>query len=178
MKSKRIILIFLVVAMCIAICGYFVINYLKGKQAVAQIDEYTPQEEITEEQMRETMVSLYFYDNEAGELKKESRLVDATNLIEDPYTKLVQMLIDGPKNTNLSSLMPENVKVYGAEINNNCVIVNMSSEFLNHTEDADLKNKMIYSIVNTLTELTEVETVKFLIEGEENAEFNEEYVRI
>lgn len=178
MKNKRIIIIFLIIILCIALSGYFIINYLKEKQASTQIEEYTPQEEITEEQMRETMVSLYFYDNEAGELKKESRLIDAVELIEDPYTKLVQMLIDGPKNSSLSSLMPENVKVYSTELNNNCVTVNMSSEFLNYTEDEDLKYKMIYSIVNTLTELTEVETVKFLVEGKENAEFSGEYLRI
>ena len=164
-------------ALVIAIAGYFGINYLKGKQVSSEIEEYTPQEEITEEQMRKTMVSLYFYNNETGELETEARLVDAIELLEDPYTKLIQMLIDGPKSENLKSLMPDEIKVLKTEFNSGCVTIDMSIEFLNHIEDKDLKNKMINSIVNTLTELTEVDSVKFLINGEENDEFSEEYVR-
>ena len=74
--------------------------------------------------------------------------------------------------------MPEDLEIINTEFTNGCVTIDMSTEFLNYTEDTDLKNKMIYSIVNTLTELTEVDSVKFLINGESNDEFNEEYVRI
>lgn len=178
MKNSKIILIFLLIAAIILVVGIWIVSYLKDKQASSQIEEYTPQEEITDEQMRETMVSLYFYNNETGELVTEARLIDAVELLENPYYTLVQLLIDGPKNSNLTTLMPEGVEVNSAVIINNCVTLDMSSEFLNYTEDEDLKNKMIYSIVNTLTELTEVESVKFLINGEENSEFNENYVRI
>ena len=178
MKNKKIVFIFLLLAVIIGLIGFGIVNYLKGKQVSSQIEEYTPQEEITDEQMRETMVSLYFYNNETGELMSEARLIDAVELLENPYYTLVQLLIDGPKNSNLKTLMPEGVKVNSATIIDNCVTLDMSSEFLNHTEDEDLKNKMIYSIVNTLTELTEVESVKFMIDGEENAEFNENYVRM
>ena len=165
-------------AVIIAVAGYFGINYLKGKQVSSEIEEYIPQEEVTDEQMRKTMVSLYFYNNETGELETEARLIDAVDLLENPYTKLIQMLIDGPKSEKLKSLIPEDVKIIKTEINNGCVTADMSIEFLNHTVDKDLKNKMIYSIVNTLTELTEVDSVKFLINGETNDEFDEEYVKI
>jgi spore germination protein GerM len=178
LNNKKIILMFLLICVCVAVSGYFIIDYLKDKQVSETIDEYTPQEEITDEQMRETIVSLYFYNNETGELEKESRLIDAVELIEEPYAKLVQMLIDGPQNKKLQSLMPEGVVLNSANFRETTVIVDMSSEFLNYTEDDDLKYKMINSIVNTLTELTEVETVGFLIDGEENAEFNELYARI
>lgn len=178
MKNDKLIILFFILAIVIAIAGYFGINYLKGKQVSSEIEEYTPQEEITEEQMRKTMVSLYFYNNENGELETEARLIDAVGLLENPYTKLVQMLIDGPKSEKLKSLIPEDVKVIKTEINSGCVTVDMSIEILNYTEDNDLKNKMINSIVNTLTELTEVDSVKFLINGEENDEFKEEYFRI
>ena len=39
------------------------------------------------------------------------------------------------------------------------------------------KENMIKSIVNTLTELTEVNKVKILINGQINEEFKDEYVR-
>lgn len=177
MKNSRIILMFLLIAAVIAVSGYFGIKYLKNKQLNTEVEAYTPEEEITDEQMRRTMVSLYFYNNETGELSQESRLIDAVELLENPYGRLVELLIEGPKNDKLKTLMPDGVKLNSAVINDNCVTVDVSSEFLNHTEDKDLKTKMVKSIVNTLTELTEVEKVKFLIEGEKNAEFSEDYVR-
>lgn len=178
MKGNKIIWIFLLIALIIAICGYIYINNIKDKQVSGKIVEYTPQEEIKDEQMRKTMVNLYFYNNEKGELEKEARIIDVAELIENPYSKLVELLIEGPKNENLNNLMPTDLKVNNAEIMNGCVTLNLSIEFLNYTEDQDLKHKMIYSIVNTLTELTEVDSVRFLINGKPNEEFNEEYTRI
>ncbi|MBR3162629.1 MAG: GerMN domain-containing protein [Clostridia bacterium] len=178
MKDNKLIFIFFIVAAIIAIIGYIGVNYLKESQVNSGIEEYIPQEEITDEQMRKTMVNLYFYNNETGELDTEARLIDAVELLENPYTKLVQMLIDGPKNEKLKKLMPEDVKVIKTEFNSGCVIVDLSIEVLNYTEDKDLKNKLINSIVNTLTELSEVESVKFLVNGEPNEEFNEEYIKL
>ena len=177
MKNDKLIVIFIIIAVVITVVGFFTIHYLKGKQVNSEIEEYVPQEEITDEQMRKTMVNLYFYNNETGEIESEARLIDAIDLLEDPYTKLVQMLIDGPKNEKLKSLMPDDVKVIKSDFNNGCVTVDMTIEFLNYTEDEDLKNKMINSIVNTLTELAEVDSVKFLINGEENKAFEEKYVK-
>lgn len=178
MKGNKLIFIFILIAVIIAIIGYFSINYLKDKQVNSKVEEYIPQEEISNTQNRKTMVNLYFYNNQKGELEKESRIIDATDLIENPYTKLLELLIEGPKSEKLKKLMPEDLKVLKAELNGSCVTLDMSIEFLNHIEDEDLKDKMINSIVNTLTELTEVESVQFLINGEPNEEFNEEYVRI
>ena len=177
MKGNRLILMFLLIAAIMLVAGYFGVKYLKDKQVSTNMGEYTPQEEITDEQMRKTMINLYFYNNETGKLETESRLIDAVELIENPYGKLVQMLIDGPKSEKLKSLMPDDVTLISAELVGNCVILDMSTEMLNYTEDTDLKEKMIGSIVNTLTELTEVDSVKFLINGEPNDEFNKEYIR-
>ena len=40
-----------------------------------------------------------------------------------------------------------------------------------------LKNNLIYSIVNTVTELNEVNKVKFLVNGQASSDFEEFYVR-
>lgn len=178
MKGDKLIFIFLLLVLVIAVAGFFGIKFLKEKQVNSELEEYIPEEEITDEQMRKTMVNLYFYNNETGELETEARLVDAVELIENPYLKLIQMLIDGPKSDKLKALIPENTEVIKTEFDSGYVTVDMSIEFLNYTEDKDLKSKMINSIVNTLTELTEVDGVKFLINGQENDEFNEKYVRI
>ena len=59
-----------------------------------------------------------------------------------------------------------------------CVVLDLSKEFLNYSkEDAKQKQNMIDSIVNTLTELTEVNSIKFMIDGQSNEEFKDVYTR-
>lgn len=177
MKLDKFIIIFLIIALIIGIAGYFGIRKLKNNFVSEEIKEYTPQEEITDDQTKKTMINLYFYNNETGKIETEARFINSIELIDNPYLKLVQMLIDGPKSEKLKSLMPDGVQVITAKLESNCVILDMSIEMLNYTEDKDLKDKMINSIVNTLTELTEVESVKITINGDKNQEFDEEYFR-
>ena len=62
MKNKKIIIIFLILFIILIIGGYFLINYLKKVNVKDQtiVEEYTPEEEISEDQLRQTIVSLYF----------------------------------------------------------------------------------------------------------------------
>ena len=87
MKNKKIITIFGILLILILVGGYFGIKYVKNKDS-NQITEYTPQEEITDEQSRQTIVSLYFIDAETGALYPEARLVDIKELMNLPYEKL------------------------------------------------------------------------------------------
>ncbi len=135
--------------------------------------EITPLEEITEEQERETMISLYFTNIENYALMPEARVVDAKILLENPYKALVEMLIEGPKSDKLKSNIPEGTKVNSAELVGDMVKLDLSQEFLdNQTGDIEIASKSIYEIVDTLTELNEVNSVKILINGEENKKFN------
>lgn len=177
--NKKIIIIFTILLIIILVGGYFIIQYFNNKENKETIvEEYTPQEEITEEQNRQTIVSLYFLDKASKELSPEARLVDIKEIINDPYDKLVNMLIEGPKNEKYKKLIPDNTKLNKTYMENDCVVLDFSKEFLNYSkEDDKAKENVINSIVNTLTELTEVNSVKILIDGEENAEFNEQYIR-
>ena len=142
----------------------------------SQITEYTPEEEISEEQMRQTMVSLYFKSGE--NLVPEARLIDVKSLLNNPYEEILKMLIEGPKNERLSKIIPEGTKLKDVKLEGNTLVINFSSEFLNYDkENPTNKANLINSIVNTMTELTEVNNVKFLIDGKESQDFNELYVR-
>ena len=55
-------------------------------------------------------------------------------------------------------------------------MINFFNEFLNY-ENEDKKLKIINSIVNTLTNLKEVNSVSFLINGEKNDEISEVYLK-
>lgn len=178
MKNKKIICIFSILLVIILIVGYFGIRYAKEKEAQESTQEYTPEEEITEEQLRQTIVSLYFPDKETGELMPEARLVDIKEIMNNPYEKLVNLLIEGPKNEKATKVIPENTKVLKTYTEGDCVVLDLSKEFLNYSkEDTKQKQNMIDSMVNTLTELTEVNSVKFMIDGQSNEEFKDIYTR-
>ena len=129
--------------------------------------EIIPGEEITEEQERQTIISLYYINSETNTLVPEARIIDVKNLIENPYKTLTEYLIESPKTENLKSSIPSATKVNGATINLGVVTLDLSKEFIEN-QSADSISQGISAIVNTLTELNDVNSVKFLIDGEEN----------
>ena len=75
-------------------------------------------------------------------------------------------------------LIPENTKLLQNYLEGDCIVLDFSTEFLNYDKESENgKENLINSIVNTLTELTEINQVKILINGQENSEFNEVYTR-
>lgn len=178
MKNKRIGIIFLVILIIILIGGYWGIRYVKNKEQETIVEEYIPQEEIAEEQVRQTIVSLYFPSKDTNDLNPEARLIDIKEIINNPYEKLITLLIEGPKNDKNRRIIPENTKLNKNYLEGDCVVLDFSAEFLNYSKENDKeKINMINSIVNTLTELREINQVKILIDGNENSEFNEIYSR-
>jgi len=179
MKNKKIIIIFTIVFIIVLVGGYFAIKYVKDKEIQTTVDEYVPEEEITDEQLRQTIVSLYFPSKENKELIPEARLVDIKEIINNPCDKLVNLLIEGPKSDKAEKIIPENTKLLKTYMEADCAVLDLSLEFLNYNkEDSSVKDTLIKSIVNTLTELTEVNKVKILIEGNTNQEFSEIYSRV
>lgn len=165
MKKGRILLILLILIVC-AIVVLTIVKTIKKDEGEG-LAEITPSEEITEEQERQTIISLYYINIETNTLVPEARVIDAKNLLENPYKALTEYLISAPKNEKLKSSMPESVTVKNAELKNNVVILDLSKEFIEN-RNADEITMAIQAIVNTLTELNEVNSVKILIEGEEN----------
>ena len=180
MNRKKILIIFGALLVIIAIAGYFIINNMKKDESEETIiEEYTPQPEITEEQARQTIVSLYFPSKEKQEITPEARLVDIKEIINTPYEKLINMLTEGPKNEKLEKIIPEGTTVLKTYMDNDILVIDLSKDFLNYDmEKENVKENMIKCIVNTLTELTEVNKVKILIEGNENEQFNQTYTRV
>ena len=62
--------------------------------------------------------------------------------------------------------------VNSVSLNGESVMLDLSSNFISSTNDSLLASNMVYSIVNTLTELNEVNSVKFLIDGNSNTSFS------
>ena len=178
MKNKKILILFIISVILIVVIGYFAIKYVKQKKNNEIQNEYVPQEEISDEQSRETIVSLYFTDKETNMLKPEARLVNVKELIQSPYNVLIELLIQGPKNDKLKSVIPENTKLLNSSLDGECLTLDFSSELLNYNKENDKeKENLINSIVNTVTELNEVNKVKFLVNGQACNGFEEFYIR-
>ena len=136
--------------------------------------EYTPAEEITEEQARNTIISVYYKNKETGELMPEARMMDVKLLANNPYEEILHILMSDPKSDKLERVIPEGTVLLGTELKKDTLYVNFSNEFIeNQKEGAEEEAKTIYSIVNTLTELNEVNCVKILINGEEGKAFKD-----
>lgn len=177
MKNKKIYMCFITIIIILtAIVGiiYFKIN---NKEKEKEITEYIPEEEITLEQMRQTIVSVYFNQKDTNTLIPEARTIDVKELAKDPYNTLLNLLLSGPNNEKLESTIPEGTRVNKVELKNGVLNIDLSKEFIdNHKGGAEAESRSIYSIVNTLTSLNEVEAVKILIEGKEDAGFKDNLI--
>lgn len=175
MERKKIIAIITIIL--VIILAFLVYkNVTIEKNIQDEYQDYTPQEEILEEQTRQTKVTLYFENIDTGELETEIKILDANTLINNPEKELVNLLIKGPQSSNLKKLIPDGTVLHDVKIDKSCAIVNVSNEFLNY-ENEENKLKIINSIVNTLTNLKEINSVKFLINGEENEKLSDIYVK-
>ena len=107
----------------------------------------------------------------------EGRSIDAKELLTDPYTTLMNLLIETPKNEKLQTAIPTGTRVLKAELKGDMIWLDLSKEFIdNHSGGQEAENTTIYAIVNTLTELKEVNSVKILINGKENQSFKDEKI--
>ncbi len=151
--------IILLVVFIIVVLSIFIVSNVSVET------EYTPETEIEDVELRKTIVTLYFKNKETGELAKETRLIDSKELLKDPYGKILNLLVQGPENSNYERIIPEGVTIADTKYENGCVTVKLRKE--NVEIDETTKNDIINSFNNTLTQLTEVTSVKLLIEGEE-----------
>ena len=145
MKKKRLIAI--IVFIIIIIMGFVIYKNVSIENKEDEYQDYVPEEEISEEQMRQTKVVLYFANNETGELETEIKVVDANTLIKNPEKQIMELLIKGPQSSSLKKLIPDGTVLNDIKIEESCAIINVSKEFLNYQNDEE-KYNIINSIVN------------------------------
>lgn len=162
-KKKLIFILFIIIIIIIGIV------FIKNQDEKQKIKEYIPAQEITEEELRKTTVTLYFANKETNTLMPETRIIDVKKLGQNPYKEIIELLIQGPKSENLKNTIPNGTILNEAKIIGTTVYLDFSKEFIdNHEGTAEKETQTINSIVNTLVELNEVNSVKILIDGEEN----------
>lgn len=113
-------------------------------------------------------VEVNFYFSGLGEEKKlvsEKRTIIAGSP-DIAVKNAVQELLKGPTQSYHFPLIPAGTKLLNVETYENIAEIDLSQEFLENSLDTRILDEyIIYSIVNTLTEIPEIEGVIFYIEG-------------
>ncbi|AUG58752.1 GerMN domain-containing protein [Acetivibrio saccincola] len=174
--------------LCIIFLCIMIITFIAGmagcspKRGNPEDEDLSPASSISlsEEEARQISdkvpINLYFANEDYTKLKLEIRYItisEAKKSVNHLAEIIVNELIKGPKVKELRSAIPPETKLNSKiEIDGDVAIVDFNSEFRDkHPEDKAKEKMTIYSIVNSLTELKEIDKVQFLIEGEKVKEF-------
>jgi germination protein M len=149
----------------------FIITPLKEKyKEKPVVIKEVPYEEEKKEEVQpvpEEMieVNLYFSDSQAMYLVSEKRKIPSTTSLAK---QVVVELIKGPASSDLYSTIPEGTRVNEVYIADDIVYVDLSEEvFKNHPGGSSGELMTVYSIVNSLTEISPIKGVQILVEGNE-----------
>jgi germination protein M len=106
---------------------------------------------------------IYFSDEQALNLVPEKRTIADE---AKPAQGIVQELIKGPEYSSLIKTIPDGTKLISLEIKDSVAYVNLSKEFKENNGGGSTGETMaLYSVIDSLTQLPEIEKVQFLIEG-------------
>ncbi len=124
----------------------------------------------------ELPIRLYFANQDNTKLQLEVRYIpleEAKKSVNNQASLIVKELIKGPAGKSAQSTIPKGTKLRSpVSINGNVATVDLTKEFIeNHPGGKSEAQMTIYSIVNSLTELKDVEKVKFTIDGAAKADF-------
>jgi len=113
-------------------------------------------------------LTINFYFCSLGEEEKlvlEKRTITAGNT-QTAVTNAMQQLLKGPAKSYHFPVIPAGTKLLDIEIYENIAKINLSEEFLEESLDSRILDEyIIYSIVDTITEIPDIEGVIFYIEG-------------
>ena len=134
-----------------------IIDFLRGEENNETVEEDYPEK-----------LELNFYFSGLGEEKKlvsEKRTIIAGNS-ETAVKNAVDELLKGPAKSYHFPVIPAGTELINAESYENIAKIDLSQEFLSESLDSRILDEyIIYSVVNTLTEIPEIEGVIFYIEG-------------
>ncbi len=119
------------------------------------------------------LVRLYFADAQSRFLIEEQRsapLGDSGSLPD----YILRSLIEGPQSENLRPTIPKGTMLLNVSVVDRVCLVYFSAEFLQNRPRNELDERMtVFSVVNSLTQLEEVDSVEILVEGSSVERYHE-----
>ncbi len=123
--------------------------------------------------IQEASLVLYFSNSTGDGLVKETRNVYYSSNIS--VEKLVmEQLIDGPTIENSLATIPSETKIINVSVVDGVCFVSLDEAFKNQNYEIS-ENIVIYSIVNTLTELDSVSRVQISINGDTSGKYRDTF---
>lgn len=130
----------------------------------------TPPETVNPVPSKDTVtVTLYFGDDQAMEVLPERRTVEVPS---DPgqrpplYTIVVRELLKGPTDPLLRKTFPPEAQLISVQVTDGVALVNFSKEVqTKHWGGSTGEAMTLLSLVQSLTELPEIQKVQILVEG-------------
>ena len=167
---KKLRIIFLIVSIIFIIIFLTFILLKRKNNSINEVEEFhnievQPEEEVPETSNYETNIKLFLIDPTSGILTGEDVVLDARELVDN-------LLINPPDSLKVESAIPKGTKINNCVMNKGVLTVDLSNEFLNSSG-----TNSIYSIVNTMSQFNEIDSVIFRINGEENDQLKEKFIK-
>ena len=116
-------------------------------------------------------VKLYFADSSGEKLVGQTRTIKITD--QQPIEQyIINELIKGAKDKKMKSLLSKETVLVSVDVEENICYLNFKSNFLTDNKGNEQHEKLvIYSIVNSLTELQTIARVQFYMDGKRVSNF-------
>lgn len=158
------------IILCLILIAIGIIIYSCSDTTVTTEEEYmdyAPAEEISDEQLKRTYISLYFLNITTNEIIKDEKLISTKSLIENPEKSLLEELSKGTSLEGNIAPITKDTKINSITIEKGIAIIDFSKEFLEHgVSTVEQEEKLICCIANTLCQLNEINGIKLLIDGQ------------
>jgi len=116
-------------------------------------------------------ITIFFADAKGEKLVKEEIRVNV-NINENLEKYIMEALIAGPTEEGHVRTVPAETKIRDIKSADGICYVDLSEDFvLKHSGSEQEEKLTVYSIVNSLTKLSSIEKVQFLIEGEKRSQY-------
>ncbi len=128
-------------------------------------------------------VTLYFGDDQAEYVVGEQRDINLKDGSDSLYKLVFLELMKGPETDGLQNSIPEGTKLLSINVDKGLCTVDLSAEFVDNSPGGTASERMtLWSVINTLTALDDIDKVQFLINGEKrevytHAELDKPFMR-
>lgn len=112
-------------------------------------------------------VKVYYPDDSGMRLVEVERKIFVDDKT-DKYTAAVEVLLEDPKEENLTKIFPKNAGIRSVTVADGLATVDLDGNITkNFVGGSTGEEFLVGSVVNTLTNFPEVQRVKFLVDGQE-----------